>query len=501
MFDIVEKHRGFFKILLILIALSFVTFTAHSFSQAGGDYIAKINDQTITQQDVDRMIRTNQMPADVQTQKQVYEALLQQAYLVSGARSLGVSANPEHLKNIIMNEKIFHEDGVFSQKKFNEFLQNINMSESMFLDTLRKDVYMQSISSLFNETSPVADVQVEQMAKIAGAVRKVQIAMFKDEDYVKKIDVNDADIEKFYLENQAHYKKPLAVKFDYVKVAATDLADKQTISDEEMQMALSKFNIKEAETDNAIKEDLRNQLKLDKAKRALLIMKDNLAETAFNESKNLDAAAKVAGVSVSHQTQWVSKGELENISLPEKLSDELFVDDVLRQGNNSDVIEADDALWVVRVVEIREEESPNLDDIKATIEQDFRSQKARQLAQEDAQNILDKLQKGEDVEVNWQPEMPFVINQLDLQILDDLKQVLYAKPEDGKPVFLMFHSMPVVTLMRVNSIEETAFSEQQKVMLKMQLAQKNAASNLSDYYRYLQRTVKVQKGHQKIGSE
>ncbi|MBR6027433.1 MAG: SurA N-terminal domain-containing protein [Neisseriaceae bacterium] len=501
MFDIVEKHRGFFKILLILIALSFVTFTAHSFSQAGGDYIAKVDGQMITQQDVDRVIRANQMQPNVQVQQEAYELLLNQAYFVSGARSLGVSANQEKLKNIIMNEKMFHENGAFSQKKFNDFLQGINMSESMFLDNLRKDVYVQSVSSLFNENVPIADVQVEQMAKIVGATRKVQLATFKDEDYIEKVIVNDADIEKFYSENQERYKKPLAVKFDYIKVAASDLADKQTVSDEEMQTALSKLNIKDKETDTAIKEDLLNQLKLEKAKRALSIMKDNLAEAAFNESKNLDAAAKVAGVSVNHQTQWVAKGELEFIGLPEKLSDELFIDDVLRQGNNSDVIDIDGALWVVRVVEVREEEAPNLNDIKETIAKDLHLQKARQLAQEDAQNILDKLQKGENVEVKWQAEMPFVLEQLDIELPDDLKQVLYAKPEEGKPVFLIFNSMPVVTLMRVNSIEEKTFSEQEKVMLRMQLAQKNAASNVGDYYRYLQRTVKLQNGHQKIGGE
>ena len=85
MFDVVEKHRGLFKILLALIALSFVTFTAHSFSQAGGDYIVDIGGVPVSKQEMDKLIRNNNLQPTPETQKQAYASLVNQAYILNAA--------------------------------------------------------------------------------------------------------------------------------------------------------------------------------------------------------------------------------------------------------------------------------------------------------------------------------------------------------------------------------------------------------------------------------
>ena len=173
MFDVVEKHRGLFKILLALIALSFVTFTAHSFSQAGGDYIVDIGGVPVSKQEMDKLIRNNNLQPTPETQKQAYASLVNQAYILNAANQLGVSASDERVKKLITDIPYFHENGAFSKAKLDAYLSQAGLSEAAFVENFRKDIRSQSMAALFTSPTPVADVQAKQVLQILGANRVV----------------------------------------------------------------------------------------------------------------------------------------------------------------------------------------------------------------------------------------------------------------------------------------------------------------------------------------
>ncbi|MDO5686592.1 MAG: SurA N-terminal domain-containing protein [Neisseria sp.] len=495
MFDIVEKHRGFFKILLVLIALSFVTFTAHSFSEAGGDYITKIGDNTVTDNDVRRMIQMNELNPDAQTRDQVYQYLVQQAYLIGGAQKMGVSSSQEQIKQNIMAQAAFQENGTFSQAKFNEYLQRSGQSEAMLVEGLKREHYTRSVLELLGSGSMIADAQAENLIKVYSAQREVQTLSFAPAQYAAKVSSDDAKIEAFYQENQKRYIQPQAVKFAYVKVGAADLAAAQIVSEEELQAALSG----NAAADTAA---VRAQLQLEKAVRALPVLKENMAEAAFNENMDLNGVAKTAQAQVQQHDTWLSREDAEKAGIPAAVSAALFSDDVLVQRNNSDAIEADGAIWVVRVSDVRAEKAQALSEIKEQVKQEYITAEARALAQAAATDALGKLQQGEKVELAWTPVENVNLTQAQTVLPpSDFQQFMQATPQENQPAYLLSKELPEPTLMRINTIHTPPVNADLLAQTKPGLMQKNGQDNLQDYLRYLQRTIKSDAGRQKVNDE
>lgn len=500
MFDVVEKHRGLFKILLALIALSFVTFTAHSFSQAGGDYIVDIGGVPVSKQEMDKLIRNNNLQPTPETQKQAYASLVNQAYILNAANQLGVSASDERVKKLITDIPYFHENGSFSKAKLDAYLSQAGLSEAAFVENFRKDIRSQSMAALFTSPTPVADVQAKQVLQILGANRVVQTAAFKPQN-TADLAVEDKDLSDFFQKNKAKYQLPAAVKFDFVRVDSNDLAAKQTVSDEEIAAASAKAKTDENPEPNT--DEIRQALQLEKAKRALAVLKENMSETAFNENSDLNATAKIAGVEVQHQSEWLSAEDAKAAGLPEKVVEALFSDDVMKQGNNSDAIDDNNAVWVVRVVETRDATLPELAAIKEQVTADYKAQKSQEMALNQAKDALAKLQKGETVaDLSWDAEQKIALAQAQMFFPPaTFRQFADAKPSDNKPAYILAEDLPEPMLIKINAIEEAVIDPAALEQVKIQLMQGKSLANSEDALNYLKRTVKVKAGHQKLDGE
>lgn len=126
MFDAIDKYRNVVKILLGLIALSFVTFGVHSFTHSGRDYIIVVGDEKITERDIRQAIQSNNLPSDENTRNQIYQSLLQQAYMINGAkkngclRHLGATQKRHRQPTYLSNRRCFRRkqtQTVFEQQR------------------------------------------------------------------------------------------------------------------------------------------------------------------------------------------------------------------------------------------------------------------------------------------------------------------------------------------------------------------------------------------------
>ena len=313
--------------------------------------------------------------------------------------------------------------------------------------------------------------------------------------------MEDKDLSDFFQKNKAKYQLPAAVKFDFVRVDSNDLADKQTVSDEEIAAASVKAKTDENPEPNT--DEIRQALQLEKAKRALAVLKENMSETAFNENSDLNATAKIAGVEVQHQSEWLSAADAKAAGLPEKVVEALFSDDVMKQGNNSDAIDDNNAVWVVRVVETREATLPELATIKEQVTADYKAQKSHEMALNQAKDALAKLQKGETVaDLSWDAEQKIALAQAQMFFPPaTFRQFADAKPSDNKPAYILAEDLPEPMLIKINAIEEAVIDPAALEQVKIQLMQGKSLANSEDALNYLKRTVKVKAGHQKLDGE
>jgi len=236
MFSAVEKYNGPAKIMLGLIALTFIGFGASTVAAPGSDYIVKVGDEKISTQNVQAAVREE----GLESNQDALTVLTDRAYLYEGARAMGINVSLEQLKQVIMADKGFQdENGRFNEQKFRNFLAQSGMTEDQLIEKLRHQFELQNVANLAANGNIVSSQQLERIAKLMQAEREIRTAVVDPRNFAAGVKVDDAALKAYYDKDKSKYIIPKAVKFEYIELSAKTLADRQTVSEEEVKKAFA----------------------------------------------------------------------------------------------------------------------------------------------------------------------------------------------------------------------------------------------------------------------
>jgi len=236
MFSAVEKYNGPAKIMLGLIALTFIGFGASTVAAPGSDYIVKVGDEKISTQNVQAAVREE----GLESNQDALTVLTDRAYLYEGARAMGINVSLEQLKQVIMDDKGFQdENGRFNEQKFRNFLAQSGMTEDQLIEKLRHQFELQNVANLAANGNIVSSQQLERIAKLMQAEREIRTAVVDPRNFAAGVKVDDAALKAYYDKDKSKYLIPKAVKFEYIELSAKTLADRQTVSEEEVKKAFA----------------------------------------------------------------------------------------------------------------------------------------------------------------------------------------------------------------------------------------------------------------------
>ena len=90
MFHIIDKYRIPAQIVLGLIGISFMAFGVSSFQVTpDNNYIVQIGDERITRYQLDQAMQNTEASGAMADRQAVFNTLMQQAYLLEGAKKMG----------------------------------------------------------------------------------------------------------------------------------------------------------------------------------------------------------------------------------------------------------------------------------------------------------------------------------------------------------------------------------------------------------------------------
>ena len=334
MFASIEKHRTTAQVLLALIGISFIGFGASQFSfGSNNQYIVKIGDQIITRYQLDNAVRANRGA----TREAVFRQLMNRAYLTEGAKQLGLSISETELKQSIVNNKNFHDaNGKFSTELFKQILASNGLSEQQFLESERETLLLESIGKILG-SNVVADSQVAQFLNSTMAMRKIRNVGVNPQVFESKVKIDDASLKKFYDANQKSYTLPQAVQFEFVRFSPQTLAEKETVSDEEVKQAQQ-----DVQNSSTNKREIAHILipfgsNKDKAKEeAQKIAKEAQAKLAKKYSQDSDSKDKSGIIG-----EFSAQGNLVNDAFKKAAFG-------VESGGVSDVVESDFGYHIIR---------------------------------------------------------------------------------------------------------------------------------------------------------
>lgn len=368
MFSAVEKYNGPAKIMLGLIALTFIGFGASTVAAPGSDYIVKVGDEKISTQNVQAAVREE----GLESNQDALTVLTDRAYLYEGARAMGINVSLEQLKQVIMADKGFQdENGRFNEQKFRNFLAQSGLTEDQLIEKLRHQFELQNVANLAANGNIVSSQQLERIAKLMQAEREIRTAVVDPRNFAAGVKVDDAALKAYYDKDKSKYLIPKAVKFEYIELSAKTLADRQTVSEEEVKKAFAErqssaqpkqevSHIMFALTQGGDKAKIKAEAEkvLAEAKAA----PDNFAALAQKYSQDTATAQSGGALGVVDKSS----------ALPEEFKA------AIAKLNKGDIalVESTAGFHVVRITNMHGQQS--FDEAKASLEAELKQKKAQQ---------------------------------------------------------------------------------------------------------------------------
>ncbi|MEW8315120.1 MAG: SurA N-terminal domain-containing protein [Candidatus Thiodiazotropha endolucinida] len=163
---------------------------------------------------------------------------------------------------------------------------------------------------------------------------------------------------------------------------------------------------------------------------------EQLADLSYEDPGSLESAASVLELSIQ-QSDWITREQGAGVFANLKVRTAAYSDDVLKEHNNSELIEIDGtSSLVLRVLDHQESSVLPLDEVKQQITETLQQQKAEQQAQAEAEKRMAEMAAGaplSDVAESYAVTGSMTVDRNDRQIPPGLSSALFrtAKPAAG----------------------------------------------------------------------
>ncbi len=400
--------------ILIVISLAMLVYLIpssgnQSFGDPNAHIIAQVDGQSITADEVhqtaEQMLQ-QQMPQGGPNanmllpffaQRAAEQLITRQALLIEAHR-MGLRVTPEEIRDELQHGRYaayFFPGGNFiGQQEYEMRLQQAGMTTEKFESSVGDDILLTKLQALVSGTATVSESEINDQFIKQNSKVKFDYAVLKQDDIKKGLHPTDQELKAFYDSHKASYANSIPEKrkvkyavLDYSKAEAgvhiteAELRDYYDQHREEYrvpeQVKVSHILIKTPlpGPDGKVDEkgvaeaqrradDLLNQIKHGA----------NFEELAKKYSEDPGSAKNDGSLGWIGRGQTVPEFEKVAFSLP--------------KGQISGVVKSSYGFHIIRVDDKHDAELKPLDQVKSEIEPILKRQKAQQIAQTEAENML-----------------------------------------------------------------------------------------------------------------
>lgn len=403
MFETVRNNKRVVQVFLALITLPFAFFGVESYmnQSAGNDQLAMVGDSPVTAQQFaeawrQQRERFRQMGLDEAQMAQaglgntpearlaVLNELVEQRLLVLEARRRHLGVTDAALQQAIVAIPQFQEEGKFSRAKYDEALKGIAMTPEAFESNLRFDMTLQQLTDSVAGSALVPKTQRAAFYDLLSEVRHTSFSRIAPEAYLGDIKISEADARKYYEENKARFETPEQVRVQYavLSLAAIEAGLKVKPEDIKAWFDSHQDRYRQAEERRAshILVTVESEGGKDKARaKAEAVLAElrkapaSFAELAAKHSKDPGSAS-----------QGGDLGFFARGAMVKPFEEAAFA---LKAGEISGLVESEFGWHIIKVTEIKPGKGKALEDVRAEIESELKTQQAQKLYAESAEQF------------------------------------------------------------------------------------------------------------------
>lgn len=403
--------------LLLLITVSMVWYlvpssgnSSYSFGGTKAGVVAQVDGGDITADEVRQAARQmlqQQMPqggANMSmllpffTQRAAEQLIERQALLAEAGR-MGLRVTPDEVKDELQHGRYaatFFPGGTFigEQEYEDLLLQRANMTPAQFEGDVGNDLLLTKLQALISGTAGVTDNEIHQEFVKQNTKVKFDYAVLKQDDLKKGLHPTDEELKAYYESHKASYANTLPekrkVKYAVIETAKAEAEAQVTPDDLRSYYDQHRDEYRVPEQLKVSHIWIKMPLpgddgKLDDKKVAEAQHRaDDLLKQIKSGAKFEDVAKKYSedtgSANVGGSLGWIGKGQMT----PE-FEKAAYA---LAKGQISDVVKSADGFHIIRLDDKQEAHTKPLDEVKSLIEPVLKHQKAQQMAQKKAENLL-----------------------------------------------------------------------------------------------------------------
>src|SRR5258708_2004391 len=311
---------------------------------------------------------------------------------------MGLRATQQEVKEELQHGRYsatFFPGGNFiGEQEYEDMLQRANLTPATFEEAVSKDILLTKLQALISGSARVGDAEIREQFIKQNSKVKFEYAVLKQDDLSKGLHPTDTELKAFYESHKAGYANSLPekrkVKYEAIDVSKAEAGVQVTQDDLHTyyndhrdqyrtpeQVKVSHILIKtplpgaDGKVDEKGVTDAQNR-----AQDLLKQLKGGAKLEDLAKKYSADAGSAKQGGSLG----WIGKGK--QVPEFEKTAFSLPI------GQISDLVKSSYGFHIIRVDEKQDAHMKTLDEVKDQIEPILKHQKAQQIAQKQAENLL-----------------------------------------------------------------------------------------------------------------
>jgi len=419
--------RILFGVVIGMLALSMLLYLVPQgpdSSQAAGDVVAKVGDQTVTLADVTQQLNEirqhNQIPRQLEAlyANQILKQLMFQKEIEYEAKRLGITVTDKERADRIRQflPAAFNGDTFVGMDAYSrEVQQRFQMTVPVFEELIRSGLVEEKFRRLITDGVSVSPEEIQNEFRFENEKIKIDYVLLKPEELASKINPTDEEIRKFYDQNKSKYLVP---EKRVVRYALSDLGkirQNTVVSDDDLK-AVYQQNIQQYEVPNRVHAEhilLTTVGKTDAEVAEIKTKAEDILGQARKKGANFEDLAKKYSEDPGSKTKGGDLGWLVQGQTVPEFEKAAFT---LPKGEISDLIKTQYGFHIIKVLDKETAHTKTFDEVKDTLRTPLLLQKA------DAQgnSIADKMSAD--------------IRQSNKVTLDELAQKYHLEISETRPV-------------------------------------------------------------------
>jgi peptidyl-prolyl cis-trans isomerase D len=426
MLDRMRRHKNWLKWSLAIVVVAFVLLYIPNFLRGGGmagagaaagsrDVVASVDGREITVAQF-RRIYNQQMQAyrrsyggsiDERLLKQmgidrrILQQLIDEEAGLAEARRLGITTSDEEVRTRILALPAFQENGQFiGDERYRQLLQMADPPRrpSEFEEEVRRSMTLSKLQGALTDWMTVSTADVTAEYKKRNEKAKLAIVSFPSDKFLAETTATDAEIAQQFEQHKSDYRIPDKRKVRYALLDTQSIRNRTQVTPQDVQryyedneaqystpeeVRASHILLKtEGKDDAAVKKEAEDVLAKAKAGADFAELAKKYSEDDSNKDKGGDLG-------------FFPKGQM----VPEFDA----VAFAMQPGQISDLVKTQFGYHIIKMVERKPATKRTLDEVRAQIEDQLKTQRAQDEAQRIVKDLAGKVTKPSDLDTVAKP--------------------------------------------------------------------------------------------------